>query len=293
MSQKKPKSQLNADPTKALDGIETPGIKWKAVAQIVGAFAVLWVTAAMSMQWIGYWGLGVVGVLTLVALGFGIYIWRMTSKSREIVNLMKGATDESGRQAAIEALGEGAGKDAMKALAQAQLLSMSDPAAAQKVLEGIDLNKAPAVVQDDVRSQLGLMYLRDNRVQEARELADGIRLDRQPNPQAKALYAAVIAESQARTGNPEEARKLFETFDPDKVDSVDARAMLLRAQVYTFIALKKRGLATTAMQKMAMIEPNLLGAFLQKGTPPELMKLARQAAAGVGLAPKMKVQRRP
>ena len=293
MSQKKPKSQLSADPQQALSGMETPGIKWKAVAQIVAAFAVLWVTAAMTMPWMGYWGLGVVGVLTLVALGFGIYVFRMTSKSREIVTLMKSATDESTRKAAIEALGEGASKDAMKALAQAQLLAMTDPARAQQVLEGIDLEKAPAVVQDDVRSQLALMYLRDNRVREAREMADGIRLDRQPNPQAKALYAAVVAEAQARTGNPEESRKLLETYSPDKVQSMDSKAMLLRAQVYTCMALKKRGLATQAMQAMAEIEPNLLGAFLQKGTPPELMKIARQVAASVGLAPKMKLQRRP
>lgn len=293
MSKKKPNSQLSMDPQQALSEMETPGIKWKAIAQIAAGFVVLWVTAGMSMQWVGYWGIGVVAVLTLIAIGFGIYVYRMTSKSREIVSLMKGATDEGGRKAALAALADGAGKDAMKALAQAQLLAASDPIEAQKVLESIDINKAPSAVRDDVRSQLALMYLRDNRVKDARELTDEIRLDRQPNPQAKALYAAVSAEAMARTGSPEESRKLVETYAAEKVESPDARAMLLRAQVYTFIALKKRGLATRAMEDMAAIEPNLLGAFLQKGTPPELMKIARQVAAGVGLAPKMKMQRRP
>lgn len=289
----KTRSQLNRDPQQALRDMETPTIKWKVIAQVVAAFAVLWVTALMSMQWVGYWGIGVVGVITVAAIGFGLYLYRMTSKSKQIIDLMKGATDEQGRKAAIDALSEGAGKDAMKAMAQAQLLAMTDPVEAQRVLEGIDLKKAPAMVQDDVRSQLALMYLRNNRTREARELADGIRLDRQPNPQAKALYAAVIAEANARTGNPDESRKLLETFKPENAGSPDSAAMLYRAQVFTSMALKKRGLARTAMEAMARIEPNLLGAFLQKGASPELSKMARQVAAGVGLVPKMKVQRRP
>jgi len=293
MPQQKKAEQPLSNPNQALQQMETPGIKWKSIAQVVGAFAVLWVTALMSMQWVGYWGVGVVGALTVVAIGFGIYIWRLTHKSREIVDLMKGATDERGRKAAIDALGEGAGKDAMKALAQAQLLAMTDPAEAQRVLESIDLKKAPAVVQDDVRSQLALMYLRVNRTRDAREVVDQMRLDRQPNPQSKALYAAVIAEANARTGNPDESRKLLETYPPAKATSQDAAAMLYRAQVYTCVALKKRGLAKQAMEQMAQIEPNLLGAFMQKGTSPELSKLARQVAAGVGLVPRMKMQRRP
>lgn len=291
MSKKDTKPKLMTDPAQALAEIETPGVKWKAMLQIAGAIGVLWVTAFIAEPWLGYWGVGAVAVVTLAAIGFGIYIWRMTNRSREIVDIMKAATDESGRAEALEKLAGAGSKDAMKALARAQLLAQTDPAAAQEVLEAIDLKKAPAVVQDDVRSQLAMLYLRVNRTKDARELVDEMRLDRQPNAKAKAFYAAIMAEGYARTGSPDEARKLLETYPPADADSLDGRAMLLRSQVYTCLALKKRGLAKTAMEELAAIEPNLLGGFLQKGSSPDMMKLARQVAASVGLAPKMKVKR--
>jgi protein-S-isoprenylcysteine O-methyltransferase Ste14 len=92
------------DLSEALSRQEAPQMKWKAIAQIAGVIAVLWVTAGMLVPYVGYWALGAVGVLTLVAIGFGIYIWRLTTRSRAILDIMKGATDESGRQRAIEAL---------------------------------------------------------------------------------------------------------------------------------------------------------------------------------------------
>ncbi|MDD9947421.1 MAG: tetratricopeptide repeat protein [Myxococcales bacterium] len=292
MSKKEAKPKLTTNPGEALAELETPQVKWKVMLQIVGALAVLWVTSFIAVPWLGYWGVGVVGVITVLAAGFLVYIYRMTTKSRQIVDIMKGATDAEGRQQALDQLAGAGGKDAMKALARAQLLAQSDPQAAQAALEAIDLKKAPAVVQDDVRSQLAMLYLRNNRTREARTLIDDIRLDRQPNAKAKGLYAAIMAEGLARTGGAEEARKLLETYPPAEADSVDNRAMLLRAQVYTCVALKKRGLAKTAMAELAAIEPNLLGGFLQKGSSPELMKLAKQVAASVGLM-KMKVKRTP
>ena len=71
-----------ADPAKALAELETPTMKWSAMAQIAGGFAVLWLVGFMVTPYVGNWGLGVVGVLTLVAMGFGIYVWRLTSRSR-------------------------------------------------------------------------------------------------------------------------------------------------------------------------------------------------------------------
>jgi hypothetical protein len=288
----KQRSRLPTDLGEALARQETPQIKWKALLQIAAAAAVLWVTAFIMVPYVGYWGVGVVGVLTLVAAGFGIYVWRLTSRSRAILDIMKTATDESGRKAALEALG-GDQKDAMKALARAQLLAQTDPLEAQRVLEGIDVAKAPAVLQDDVRGQLAMMHLRTGKVREARELADQVRLDRRPDAKSKALYAAVIAEAQARTGSPEEARKLLETYSADEAGMDEVRIMLLRAQVYTFTALKKRGLAKRAMDGLCEIEPNLLGGFLVKGSPPEVQKLARQALAEAGAGPKIKIKRMP
>jgi len=289
-----PKSErprLQTDIAEQLASQETPRVKWKVVAQIAGAFAVLWVTAFITVPFVSYWGVGVVGVLTLVAIGFGIYIWRMTSKSAAIIDIMKSATDDVGRQRALDALAQGGSGDAMKVLARAQLLAQTDPNEAQRVLEELDIEKVPNVVQDDVRGQLAMMYLRNNRVNDARKLTDGIRLDRRPDPRSKGLYAAVMAEALARSGAPDEARKLLETYPPAEAAGDEVRIMLLRAQVFTFMAQKKRGLAKQALDAMAAIEPGLLGGFVYKGASPELVALAKQSIMENMGGPKVKYKR--
>jgi hypothetical protein len=281
------------DPAEALAQIETPQIKWTLIAQIAGGLAVLWVTAFMAVPWVSYFGVGVVGLITLAAIGFGIYIWRLTARQRTILNIMKSATDDEGRKRALVELGQGGDSDAMMAVAKAQLLAASDPGEAQRVLEALDIKKAPMVVQDEVRAQLALLYLRGHKVREARALADEMRLDRQPQPKAKAFYAAIMAESFTRTGNADEAKKLLDTYLADDPAFSEVRPMLLRAQVFCYFQLKKRGLAKKAMDALAEIEPGMVAAFMQKGTPPEIIALARQTLAQAGFGPKMKIKRSP
>jgi hypothetical protein len=293
VSNPKKRAMTPKDPAEALAQIETPKIKWSLIAQIGGGLAVLWVTAFMAVPWISYVGVAVVAAITLAAIGFGIYVWRLTARQRSILEIMKSATDDAGRKKALEELGQGGASDAMKAVARAQLLAASDPAEAQKVLEGIDIKKAPMVVQDEVRAQLALLYLRHNRTREARALADEMRLDRQPQPKAKAFYAAIMAESLSRTGSGDEAKKLLDTYSADDPAYSEVRALLLRAQVFTCFQLKKRGLAKKAMETLAEVEPGILAAFTLKGTPPEIIQLARQTLAQAGFAPKMKVKRTP
>lgn len=264
-------------------------MKWKIIAQIAAILVGLWVTAGVAIPFVGFWGVGIVGVLTLVAAGFGIYIWRLTARSRAIVDIMKGATDEEGRRQAIQAL-EGDSKDAMKALAQAQLLSQTDPQEAMRVLERIDLKKAPTMVQDDLRAQLGLLYLRNQRVRDAREIVEPIRLDRRPDARSRALYAAVMAEAFARTGSGDEASRLIETYPPHEAEQVETKALLWRAKVFTSFALKKRGLAQQAMEALAGIEPNMVAAFTLKGHPPEMVQMAKQTLGRAGLGPRVKMK---
>lgn len=276
---------------------EQPSIRWGAVGLIAGAFVVLWAVAFGLKPWLGWVGVGVVGALTLVAAGFGVYIWRLTSKSRAIVDILKTATDEAGRKAALERL-QASGKegDAMNALAQAQLIAKEDPQGAIEVLEKVDLAKAPALVQDDVRANLGLMYLMLGRTQDARKLANDIRLDRQPQPKAKALYAAVVAESFARTGAASEAQKLLETFSAEDASYGEVRPMLYRAQIYTCMALKKRGLVRGAMEKLSAIDPNMLGAFVADPRNPtrrktdELAKIATEVLMASGAVPRPRMK---
>jgi len=291
MAKGKKPSLVAKDPAEALANMEQPQIKWKVILQISAALLILWVTSLILVPYIGYWAVGFSGIVTLVLCGFGIYVWRLTRRSQAIIEIMKGASGEKGRQEALEKLSTGDKKDAMKALARAQLVAQTKPLEALEILEGIDIAKAPAVLQDDIRSQLVLLYLRGNRLRDARTVADEIRFDRQPNAKAKAMYAAVVAESFARTGNVTEAQKLVETYPADDADYGEAQALLLRAQVFTYFALKKRGLAQKSMRRMAEVEPGLLGAFIQKGTHPQLMKMARQTLAHAGLAPKPKIER--
>ncbi|MGD8606976.1 MAG: tetratricopeptide repeat protein [Myxococcales bacterium] len=292
----KPKKQITAapkDPEAALEQIEQPKMNWKVLGLIGLALAVVWVIAGILQPTIGYVGLIVAGVLTVVAAGFLLWVWRLTRKSADIAAILRGAKDKESRLAALEQLRarqSPGGKDAINAVAQAQLVAQEDPAEAIRILEAIDIHKAPSVVQDDVRANLAMFYLVAGRARDARELANEIRLDRQPQARAKAMYAAVVAESFARTGDPEEARKLLETYDPKDKEYGQVAGMLLRAQVYTYTATKKRGRAREAMEELLEVDPNMVAAFIQKGTRPELARLAKQVLSGAGALPKQKMR---
>jgi tetratricopeptide (TPR) repeat protein len=281
------------DLAEAASQLEMPRIKWSIVGAIALGFAVLWVTALMMMSAIGYWGVGAMGVLTLLAIGLGLYVFRMTSKQREILQIMKGAQGVEGRREAIERLAADGDKDALKAIARAQLLAQEDPNAALLVLESINIEKAPAMVQDEVRSQRAMMYCFMNRVKEARPLVDDIKLERQPDRKVKAKYAATIAETYARTGNPDGAKKLLDEYkadDPAYANEVGP--LLYRAQVYTYSLTKNRGLARKALDALIQMDPNMVAPFVQKNAKPELQKLAMEALGAAGLAPRPQMKMR-
>jgi tetratricopeptide (TPR) repeat protein len=281
------------DIAEAASQVETPRIKWKIVGTVVAAFLVLWITAAMMYPAISYWGFVVVGILTVAALGLAFYIWRLTSKQKDILDIMRAAQGEGGRKEAIERLALGADKDAMKALARAQLLAQEDPQKSLEALEAIDIEKAPALVRDEVRSQRAMMYLFLNRPKEARPLVDEIKIERQPDARAKAKYAATIAEALARTGSPDEAKKLMTEYKADDPQwAAEVGPLLWRAQVYTFMATKNRGLAKKALDALIAIDPNMVAPFVQKNMNPELQKLAMQALSDAGLAPRPQMKTR-
>jgi hypothetical protein len=270
--------------------MEVPRANWKVIAQIVAGFAVLWVLAVMAMQFVGYWSIGVAAVLTLAAAGFGIYIWRLTKKSSGIVNILKGATDAEGRKAALEKLRAEAapgGQDAMNALAQAQLLAAeNDAQGAIRTLEVVDIDKVPALMRDDVRANLALLYLGVGRAKEARPLADAIEPDRQPQPKAKAMYAAVAAEAKARTGSAEDALKILEPFQGNDPSLAELEPLLVRAKIYATFHGKKRNLAKQHIERLAMFDPNMLAPFLMKGANPELAQLAKEVLQKIGVMPR-------
>lgn len=276
-----------------LADIETPGVKWKIVAQIGAALVALWVFAFLLVPYVGYWGVGAVGAITVAAIGFGIYLYMLTQRSRRVVEILKSATDDVSRRAAIEKLAEGKDNDALTSLARAQLVAREDPKQAMEILEAIDISKAGAMAEDEVRSNLAYLYLVHNRPKDARPLVEKLKLDRGPTTKVKAMYAAVTAETFARTGSPAEAKKIVESYRADDPEVGELAPMLLRAQVYTFFGTKNRGLARRAMVGLAMVDPNHLAAFLAKGSSTEMQAMAREVLTELNYAtrPKQKVQR--
>ena len=230
----------------------------------------------------------------VVGAGFAVYLYNLTRKSRRVVEILRSATDEASRKAAIAQLADVKGNDAMASLARAQLVARDDPKEAMEILERIDIAKAGPQAEDEVRSNLAYMYLLHNRPKDARPLVDKLRLDRQPQAKAKAMYAAVSAETLARTGDAAEAKKLVETYRADDPEYGEIAIMLLRAQVFTFMATKNRGLARRAAIALAEKDPNMLAPFLGKGTSAEMQAMAREVLSEVGYATrqKMKVQRK-
>ncbi|MCA9533389.1 MAG: hypothetical protein KC593_06920 [Myxococcales bacterium] len=281
------------DPNEALRQVERPRANWRVIGMILLGFGVLWLLAFMAMPMMGYVGIAVVGVLTAAAIGFGLYIWQMTRKSSAIVDIMKGATDAEGRANALAALAAQSpeGKDAMNVLAQAQLLAQDDPQAAIAKLEGIDIEKAPAILRNDIRAQLALMYLLTNKPKNALDLARDIKPEAQPQAKQKALYAAVRAESFARNGRPEDARSALEGLNEADPELAEVRPLVLRAQIYTFFGLKKRGLAAEAMARLVQVEPNIVMAMATKGHP-EMKQLAISTLQRAGVVPKQRVRMR-
>lgn len=270
--------------------MEVPRANWKVIAQIVAGFAVVWVLAVMAKPFMGWWSIGVAGVLTLVAIGFGLYIWNLTRKSSNIVSILKGATDAEGRKAALEKLRAEAapgGKDAMNALAQSQLLAAEqDLPGAIRVLEGVVIEDVPALMRDDVRANLALLYLSAGRTKDARSLADSIEPDRQPQAKAKAMYAAVVGEAKARTGAADEALKVLDPYNANDPELADLEPLLVRAKVYATFHAKKRGLAKQHLQRLAMLDPNMLGPFVLKGTNPDLQRIAKEVLQEIGVMPR-------
>lgn len=255
---------------------------------------IAWVTAFLLVPYVSYWAVGVVAVLTVALLGFGGWAYNHTRKQSALLEILRGATDEAGRKNALEKLSQGNSKDAMNAVARAQLMAREDPKAAIEVLEAVDIDKAPSMSQDEVRAVLAQLYLVVGRVKDARPLVDRIKVEGAPVAKARAMYAAVSAETLARTGSAPEAKKILESYRGDDPEYTDLAPMLYRAQVFTFMATKNRGLARNAMFQLAQLEPNLLAPFVMKGSSLEMQNMAKEVLSDTGFQTKakMKVQRK-
>lgn len=274
---------------------DTPQIKWNVIAQIAAVVVVVWIFSFLLVPYVGYWGVGVVAVLTIVLIGFGVYVWNLMRRQTRLADILREATtDEAGRKAALEKLAAAGDSDAMNAMARAQLVARDDPREAIAILEGIAIHKADAVIQDDIRSNLGYLYLATNRIKDARAIADQIKPDAGPTAKQKAMYTAVVAEAKARTGEPQEAKKLLDALTVDANEVAELMPMLDRARVFTYLGTKNRGLARKAMQGLVAVDPNLLAPFLmtkaQTAADVDMQKMAREVLGEANFQTKQKTK---
>lgn len=270
-------SESAAKPSAA--AIEAPQIKWNVIAQIAAVVVVVWVFSFLLVPYVGYWGVGVVAVLTIALAAFGVYIWNLTRRQGRLAEILREATtDEAGRKAAIEKLAAAGDSDAMNAMARAQLVARDDPKEAIRVLEGIAIHKADALIQDDIRANLAYLYLATGRIKDGRAVADQIKYDSGPTSKQKGMYAAVVAEAKARTGDPQDAKRVLDGIKTDDPELAELLPMIQRAQVFTYFGTKNRGLAKKAMQGLVAADPNMLAPFLvQKASTPEQVEMQKMA----------------
>lgn len=273
----------------ALESVERPQVKWKIVGLVVAVLAVVWLIAGMATPTLGYWGFVGAGILTLLAAGFGGYLWFMMKKSAGILDVLQGATDAEGRAAALERLSakDPKGKDALNAIAKAQLMAQGgNVKEAITTLEALEIDKVSFMVQDQVRATLAMFYLwYANRAKDARKLIEEIRIDRAGQSQDKAFLAAISAEAYARTGKTDEAGKLLETYSSGDGTYANAKPALLRAEIYHAFKMKRKNKAKKAMQELGSVDVNALGSFVQKGHP-ELQRMAKDVAQkAMGIKP--------
>ncbi len=266
-------------------------LKKKALLQGLVVVAVLWVTALVAEPYLGWWPAWVLGALTLVAVVAGIYLWRQSKRSQGLMRAIERAMNPGERETVLQEFADkklASGKtDILDEVARAQITAQKDPVGALKILEAIEINKAPVLMQDDIRANLALLYLSTNRTAQARAVAENIKLGRQGQPQSKAMIAAVVAEAFARTGSAQEADKVISVFNEDDTSLAQAQLLVLRAKLFVDLGRANRKQALARLDKIAKLQPQMVLSFMQKGNRPELQQMARQLAQKRKLLPQI------
>jgi hypothetical protein len=224
----------------------------------------------------------VVGVLTLALLGLLVWALRLTKKQQRLVSLLEGAaTSPEARREALNKLSTD--KDANEAthvFARAQLEAADNPAKALETLEALELSSAPPYLQDDIALLRAQLYLHFGRHKDARPMVDRVNVDNPQRKEGRAMMAAIIGETWARTGKANEALTLLDSVDFDKEPSEQLRAQLLIARIFARFASGKKPAAKKDIQTLSELDVNYLGRFLmpQFRVHLELQKMVRSVA---------------
>jgi hypothetical protein len=244
-----------------------------------------------TVQWVG---VGIPALFTVLAAALVAWAVRQASKAKGVAGILSSVQTAEDRQAALEKL-EGTYKksDIAAVFARAQLQMQEDPDKALATLEQIDLRKVMAPVADEVRGQRAMIHLLKGQLGLARQLVDGIELKRHQEPRSRAMLAAIVAETWARSGQAKKALELLSLYDPEDEEFAQLQPQLYRAYACAYAHTSATGPMRRALKKLLEHDPRLLGGFLMKRTHPLLQREAKKLLERSGAVPrKMIVQRR-
>lgn len=259
-------------------GTGLPFVQWKNLALIGAGILVLWglVIASGSRA-----AMIVMGVLTGVLAGGGVYVYRWVKRQQSLAGLLqKAQASPEGRKAVLEQLSAGGevDKDVMNLVVRAQLEAQEDPDKALATLDRIDMKKVPALMEDDVKGLRAQLLLLLGQTREAGLLADGIQVSRAQQAESRGMLAATVAEAWARSGKSKEASDLLSTFAPDDASYAKVRVPLMFARIFVNFAESRKELVRKDMLALVKDDPNYLGRFVHPKfkVHPELQKMARE-----------------
>ena len=272
-------------------GPEKPPIDLKKIYIRVGLIlAAAWIVAIILPTWIPK---AVVGVITLIVMGAGVWVVRYMRKGQALGALLKGADTEEGRKhalAELETYGKG---DTQALLAKAQLEMQEDPRKALATLESIELSKTLAPIAGQVRAMRAMLHLTLGETNEARALADQLDLGKQQESKTRAMFATVASEAWARTGNAKKAVETLELFNPEDPEFAELKPQMWRARAFAYAAANDMKGAGRALKKLADMNPHLLAMFIgAKRVHPLLEREAKQIVMKMGAAPRKVIRQR-
>lgn len=211
----------------------------------------------------------VVGVLTLIVAGLGIWALRYARRSRAVAQIVQGADSAEARKEAISKLESGFKKDDTAAVfAKAQLQMQEDPRAALSTLESVNLDKVMAPTADEARVQRAMIHLILGETDQARVLADNIDMTRHKESKTRAMMAAIVGEAWARTGQAKRAVELLETFDPGDEAFTELKPQLLRARAFAYAGVNNTKSMKQTLRSLSAMNPQYLSGFITKKKHP-------------------------
>ena len=254
-----------------------------------------WILALFVWSWAkSVIPFAVVGVLTLVVVGAGLWLSRFMKKQQALGALLQGADTEQGRKDALKSLEANFKKgDTQATLARAQLEMQEDPKKAIETLEGINLAKQLGPVADQVRSMRAMIHLTLGETQQARALVDAMDMGKQQDLKTRAMFATVAGEAWGRSGAAKKGVELLELFNPEDPELGEMKVQMWRARAFAYAGNNDMKGASRALKKLMELNPQLLGMFIMsKKVHPLLQQEAKQLMMKSGYVQRKMVRQR-